>query len=315
MPTSLDYYAPFDGTAANEADWRKFMSQVLAHGVFRGEANKLSVFGDSSGRQTKVNTGKAWARGHYGDNQSIKTLAHSTNTSGNPRIDRVVARADFVNNRVELDVLTGTPAGSPTAPALTQDVTGATVWEVSLAQVAIANGYSTIAAADVTDDRTFVVPAHGAGGIVGAPAPAAGGLLVPAPTAISTDTVASTVTSTSDVDFTGWTQAAYARGSRRYRLHCFGIILTNAGSPNYSGMRLKIMEGASQLASVTIPASGTVFDLAVIVDAPATGLHTYKLQLRCQTGVAASSVKLLGTASADALATTPFFTLEDLGPV
>ncbi|MES2405559.1 MAG: hypothetical protein V4567_14660, partial [Pseudomonadota bacterium] len=50
----------------------------------------------------------------------------------NPRIDRVVLRADFVNNNIVLDVLQGTPAVSPAAPALTQNTS---IWEISLAQM------------------------------------------------------------------------------------------------------------------------------------------------------------------------------------
>lgn len=155
MVTTLDEYRPYDaGSGANvlEAGWRSMMSPVMTDGAIAGLLDEFLVYGDSSGRQTKVMTGHCWIRGHQGASTSEKTLSHSTNASGNPRIDRVILRNDFVNNRIELDVLTGTAAASPAAPSLTQS---SSVWEISLAQVAIANGYSTIAAADVSSERVL----------------------------------------------------------------------------------------------------------------------------------------------------------------
>lgn len=159
MATALDLYQPFDaGAGANvtEDNWRKMARFWAGTGAIRGEDNDFLAYGDSSGKQVKVKTGKCFVRGHYGENTSEKTLAIADNASGNPRIDRVVLRADFTNNRIELAILQGTPAGSPTAPAVTQN---SSIWETSLAQVAVANGFSTITAANVTDERDLVWPA------------------------------------------------------------------------------------------------------------------------------------------------------------
>jgi hypothetical protein len=59
--------------------------------------------------QVKVKTGKGMIRGHYGETTVEKTLPIAANASGNPRIDRVVLRGDFVNNRIEVDIIQGTP--------------------------------------------------------------------------------------------------------------------------------------------------------------------------------------------------------------
>lgn len=157
MAVLADVYAPFDsGAGANvmEATWRDMMKHMLgsASGVVRGFGNNCNTFGDSTGMQVKVDTGEAWVRGHYAKFSSIKTLPISSNASGNPRIDRAVLRADFVNNNVVVDILIGTPAGSPVAPAVTQNTS---IWETSLAVVAVANGAVTISAANVTDDRSY----------------------------------------------------------------------------------------------------------------------------------------------------------------
>lgn len=152
-------YGPFDaGIGANRTEswWRDYARNFLTDGVLNGEQNELETFGDSTGLQVKVRSGRIFIRSHWARLASETTLAIDSNTSGNPRIDRVVARVDASNNIVELDVLKGTPAGSPTAPAV---ATGAgDVWEVSLAQVAVANSASTITAANVTDERIYAMP-------------------------------------------------------------------------------------------------------------------------------------------------------------
>ncbi len=156
MATTAHIYGPFDsGAGANwlEADWRDYADLWASDGVIYGLLNGLEVFADSSGRQSKVRTGEHRIKGHKVGLTSQITLAHDTNSSGNPRIDRVVARIDANTNLGEFDVLKGTAAGSPTAPSVTYG--GGGIWEVTLARIAIANGYTTIAAADVTDERKF----------------------------------------------------------------------------------------------------------------------------------------------------------------
>lgn len=164
MATAVDTYHPFD--AGNGADvledrWRQMARLWAPPGVDLSYANKILVYGDSTGRQVKVPTGRAWIDGFYAEVTSEKTIALTTNTSGNPRIDRIVLQVDPSNNICEIAVVEGTPAATPAAPALTQSATG--TYQIPLAQVAIADGYSTVAAADVTDERYVAVGPSRAG--------------------------------------------------------------------------------------------------------------------------------------------------------
>lgn len=156
MAITFDSYAPFDaGSGANVTEdlWRKLIVNVSrVSGVLRGLDSALAVFGDSSGLQVKVPTGQVWINGHWGAITSTKTLPLTAANTTNPRKDLIVARADFVNNRVELDVVTGTPAGSPTLPTVTQSTS---IYEVALAEVAVAASATSIAAGNVTDRRVF----------------------------------------------------------------------------------------------------------------------------------------------------------------
>lgn len=74
----------------------------------------------------------------------------------NPRIDRVVLRltreGQADQGKIALMVLAGTAAASPAAPSLTQS---AATWDLSLAQVLVGTGVTTIASNKVTDERTY----------------------------------------------------------------------------------------------------------------------------------------------------------------
>lgn len=157
MATALDTYLFYDsGNGANvaEAGWRQSMRHMLgsASGVIRGFLNEFSVFGDSSGMQVKADTGECWIRGQYGQSTAVKTLPIAAAHATLARKDRVILRNDFVNNRIELDVLTGTPAASPAAPSVSQTTA---VWETSLAYVSVPATDTSIDSGQVTDDRVY----------------------------------------------------------------------------------------------------------------------------------------------------------------
>jgi len=86
----------------------------------------------------------------YNDASAVATITAADPT--NPRIDRVCltvndsAYSGAVNN-VAINVVAGTPAGSPTAPATPAN-------SISLATVAVAAGATTIVTANITDTRT-----------------------------------------------------------------------------------------------------------------------------------------------------------------
>lgn len=148
-------YFPFDsGQGANttENQWGLMAQNWLATGVLKGKLNELSVYADSTGMQAKVKTGQAWVQGYFYQSDAEVVLPITTADPTNPRIDRVIVRVDWTANTIQLAVLQGVPAVSPSAPALTQN---STIWEISLAQVRVNATVTTIAAVNVTDERTF----------------------------------------------------------------------------------------------------------------------------------------------------------------
>lgn len=104
----------------------------------------------SSNVELKI--GAAIVRGTAYLNDATLTLAIAANASGNARIDTVVLRKDYTAQTIRAVVRQGTPAASPVPPTLTQT---ASTWEIPIADVAVANGFSTITDSNITPRHEF----------------------------------------------------------------------------------------------------------------------------------------------------------------
>lgn len=145
---------PFDAGEglAYELDWSLMAKKWRADGIIQGVGTELAVFADSTGMQVKVPIGDAWVRGHYYRNDAQVTQAIAAANATNPRIDRIVLRIDYAANTIRIAAITGVPAGSPVAPAVTQNDA---IYEYSLATVLVDAAVGTIAAGKVTNTRNY----------------------------------------------------------------------------------------------------------------------------------------------------------------
>lgn len=147
--------------ALDEPSIENLGSSQAASGVAGTPADAAPVYADNTGRQVKLRTGvRAWVRGRVweSDPATAEAMAVPTNTSGLPRTDRLVLRLDRSTNNVTAAVLTGTPALTPAPPALTQTFGSTGVYELPLARWTVADGYTTILAADVTTEAWYPQP-------------------------------------------------------------------------------------------------------------------------------------------------------------
>ncbi len=99
-------------------------------------------------------------------NDAATTLLVAPANPTNPRIDRVVITVNdsaygAVSDNAVLQIITGTPAASPSAPAVPAN-------SLSLATVAVAAGATSINSGNITDTRVLAVTIAGAGGGGGA---------------------------------------------------------------------------------------------------------------------------------------------------
>jgi hypothetical protein len=134
------------------AEWSDLATRFRQDGVIPIVDNQFQVYADSTGMKVKVKTGRAFLRGVYIINDAEATVTLASSNPTNPRIDVIVLRVDWVNETVTIGVVTGTPAASPSTPALTNN---ATYLEYMLAKVTVDAAVVTITAAKVEDGRVF----------------------------------------------------------------------------------------------------------------------------------------------------------------
>jgi hypothetical protein len=158
MANINDFGMPFTSQAGDRAysalDWRSYFNSLLEDGVIGDIGNELKVNPQSTPNKTiYVDTGAVFISGAMRVMADVTNLTVADNTSGQPRIDRVVAKFNLTNRKIEFAVRQGSSSDSPSPPDLIQN---SSTWELSLAQIYLANGFSTITTGVITDERDSV---------------------------------------------------------------------------------------------------------------------------------------------------------------
>ena len=155
-----EYSRFFGGPAGSvpeydQNDFSGVLKRLIGDGVLTDITNQLVVAEtDPVSLAVKIDTGEAFIQGFWYQNTTAITKALSAADATYNRIDRIVLRLDKVTNfKISVEILEGTPAASPTAPALTQ--TDA-IYEISLAQVLVEANVTSVSNAKITDERSFV---------------------------------------------------------------------------------------------------------------------------------------------------------------
>ncbi|MCI0353231.1 MAG: hypothetical protein L0Z53_27755 [Acidobacteriales bacterium] len=174
MQKSLPWNGIVVGDAGSYSDqeWAEAWRYIIGLASHRANVGVLLGTGDSgvdglkvratgpASANVEVVAGAAMVHGTMFVNDATATLTIAANGSGNPRIDTVILRKDFAAQTVRFVVKQGTPAASPTPPALTQIIN--VTWEIPLADIAVANGFLSITNADIT---LRAEPANAADGV------------------------------------------------------------------------------------------------------------------------------------------------------
>lgn len=163
--------SPWDGITVGDAanapysasEWAHLWAQLNEAGSLFPNYGIIPGSGDGSyaaaaviatgSANIDVKIGAALVNGRLYETDAAVGLTVGSNASGNPRIDTVVLRADYTAQTIRAVIKQGTPAASPARPSLTQNTS---LWEMPLADIAVANGFSTINQSDITDRRRSV---------------------------------------------------------------------------------------------------------------------------------------------------------------
>src|SRR5690554_1276697 len=140
-----------DRVYTSEAFARLFRT-MMRDGIVHNDGDELAVSPSvPAAMSVSVGTGMALIQGRSYINDAALTLPVDAADPSHPRIDRVVVRLEATPGRtIHAVVKRGTPAPSPVPPGLTRT---AETWELSLAQVRVEAGATSIVAGKITDER------------------------------------------------------------------------------------------------------------------------------------------------------------------
>ena len=142
-----------DNVAYTDTQFAEVFNSVHLDGVDLGLYNGLKVYQNTpAAMNVLVPTGRAWVQGRWYKNDAIVTATITAADATYARIDTIVLRLTVAGSpgNIQIAVLAGTPASSPTATALTQT---AATWEIPLAFVTVGANVATIVTANITDAR------------------------------------------------------------------------------------------------------------------------------------------------------------------
>ncbi len=167
MATSLTAAFPFTSELTyDETGWpqldravdstvlRTMLKSYFTNGLFlTSDASAFKVYAPSDGTSTVlVSIGAGMIQGATGYTEAETTLDLPAADASLPRYDTVVLRLnDNIDYRnLYLDIISGTPASSPSAPELTQSDS---IWELGLADIYRAANSTVVTDSNITDTR------------------------------------------------------------------------------------------------------------------------------------------------------------------
>ena len=131
------------------SDFAGYFSKLVSNGIFYTNADNLRVT-PGGGLSVNIFAGSAWINGYAYENTEELSLTLAAADGVNPRVDRAVIRWDAVERQISAAVLTGTAEASPIAPSLTRSDN---IYELALADIAVAAGAVSLAAGEIIDWR------------------------------------------------------------------------------------------------------------------------------------------------------------------
>lgn len=154
MVTTREFY--FDASSGDREyqaiAWAHIFKTMFTDGVAPNYASDLEVVPQSpEDMSVRVRDGASFSDGKFFElTGGPDTVSITTADSSNDRIDRIIIQVHYNDRRIYLKSKDGTAGTDPTPPSLQRD---ASIYEISLAQVYVAAGTSSITSGDITDER------------------------------------------------------------------------------------------------------------------------------------------------------------------
>lgn len=152
MAITSGFFNSINGDRTYDADQiSDYFLKLISNGVFATPSNAMQVQA-GGGMIVNVSAGWGFINCKWINNSSPYSLQIDAADVILNRIDRVVLRLDKSTEarNITIAVKTGSVGATPTAPALTRS---GDIYELSLAQIYVAAGATSISQANITDER------------------------------------------------------------------------------------------------------------------------------------------------------------------
>lgn len=152
MAVTYGFFDSINGDRTYNADQiSDYFLKLISNGVFATPATAMQVTA-TTGLIVNVSAGWGFINCKWVKNDNDYALQLDAADTSFARIDRIVLHLDISHEHryITIEVKKGTPAATPTPPTLTRS---GDVYELSLAQIAVAANATTITQADITDER------------------------------------------------------------------------------------------------------------------------------------------------------------------
>lgn len=128
-----------------------YFASFIGNGVFAESSDSLQAFADGEPAMcVVVHKGKMFINGYWYENTDDLILNIDVSDGVLNRIDSVVGRLKYSEREIKVEVKKGTPASSPSAPALART---ADYYELLLANINVKAGSVNIVQSSITDKR------------------------------------------------------------------------------------------------------------------------------------------------------------------
>ena len=152
MAVTYGFFDSINGDRTYNAEQiSEYFLKLISNGVFATPSNSMQVTA-TSGLNVKVSAGWGFINCKWIKNDNDYALQLDAADTSFARIDRVVLHLDATSTHryITIEIKKGTPAATPAPPALTRE---SGVYELSLAQIAVAANATSITQAEITDER------------------------------------------------------------------------------------------------------------------------------------------------------------------
>lgn len=130
--------------------FRLFFANIITNGVLSKESGDAFLVQADNGFRLRVRPGFAMIEGAFVYSDTETTITIPAADENFERYDLVVLRCDYLQRKIVLDVIKGTPSSTPRKPELTRN---SDAYEIGLAVIEVNKGATSLSSFKITDLR------------------------------------------------------------------------------------------------------------------------------------------------------------------